>query len=99
MGFMMNMNVQVQMATGCNNKDKRCEHGNCSTHTPPHLMQTNTIYWPSALQGRSTRTAALNAAFMPHSYHFLDDKGKGRGENDGYSPAERNYDLTGAGVL
>jgi hypothetical protein len=66
-------------------------------HTPPHLMQTNTIYWPSALLGRSTRTA-LSAAFMPHSYPILDDKGEGSGENDGYSPAERS-DLTGAGVL
>jgi hypothetical protein len=32
MGFMMNMNIQVQIGSGCNNKDKeRYEHGNCST--------------------------------------------------------------------
>ena len=82
-------------------KTRDASMGIAVPHTPPHLMQTNTptIYWPSALLGRSTRTAALSAAFMPHSYPILDDKGEGSGENDGYSPAERNYDLTGAGVL
>ena len=94
---MMNMNVQVQISTGCNNKDKRCEHGNCSTPYSSTL-DANKYNILALRSPRSTRTAALSAAFMPHSYPILDDKGEGSGENDGYNPAERS-DLTGAGVL
>jgi hypothetical protein len=56
MGFMMNMNAQAQIASGCNNKDKRCEHGHGNCSTPYSSMMQNKYNILALRSPRSTST-------------------------------------------